>query len=116
MLASDIDAKSVEIARENAALNGVSSYVSVLHAEGFANARIAASAPFDFVFANILAGPLVEFAPVMAAHVAPGGRVMLAGLMASQEHLIEEAYRAAGFKRLNRLDHDTWPVLLYVRL
>jgi len=115
VLASDIDAKSVEIARENAALNGVAARVSVILADGFADARIAECAPFDFVFANILAGPLVELAPAMAAHVAPRGRIMLAGLMAAQEGAVDEAYRAAGFKQLNRLDHETWPVLLYVR-
>ena len=116
VLASDIDEKSVDIARENAALNGVADRVTAVLADGFSDARIAGAAPFDFVFANILAGPLVEFAPAMAAHVAPRGRVMLAGLMRNQEAAVEEAYLAAGFRRLNRLDHETWPVLLFVRL
>lgn len=116
VLASDIDEKSVEIARENAALNDVAGQVTAILADGFSDSRIAAAAPFDFVFANILAGPLVEFAPAMAAHVAPRGRVMLAGLMRNQEAAVEEAYLAAGFRRINRLDHETWPVLLFVKL
>jgi ribosomal protein L11 methyltransferase len=116
VLASDIDEKSVEIARENAVLNGVSDRVTTIVADGFSDVRIAQAGPFDFVFANILAGPLVDFAPAMATHVAPKGRVMLAGLMRHQEASVEDAYLAAGFRRINRLDHETWPVLLFVKL
>jgi len=115
IMASDIDAKSVEIARENAAHNGVGSQVNTVESAGFAADRISAAAPFDFVFANILAGPLVDLAPDMATHVAPNGRVMLAGLMAEQEAKVTAAYEQAGFRQLNRLDHPTWPVLLFVR-
>lgn len=116
VLATDIDEKSVEIARENAALNEVEDLVEFAVADGFAHRLIEDGGPFEFVFANILAGPLVELAPAMAAHVKPGGRVMLAGLMAEQEMKVSAAYETAGFRRLNRLEHNVWPVLLYVRL
>lgn len=115
-LASDIDEKSVEIAQENIRINGADDLVNAIVADGFADPRIRVRAPYDFVFANILAGPLVEFAPQMAAHVAPRGRVMLAGLMANQEDAVRTAYEEAGFKLINRLDHQTWPVLLLVKL
>lgn len=116
VIASDIDERSVEIARENIALNGEGDLVTAIVADGFADPRIRVRAPFDFIFANILAGPLVEFAPAMAEHMAPRGRVMLAGLMAEQEMSVRAAYEAAGFRLLNRLDHAVWPVLLFVRL
>jgi ribosomal protein L11 methyltransferase len=116
VIASDIDERSVEIARENIDLNDAGDLVTAIVADGFADPRIRVRAPFDFVFANILAGPLVEFAPAMADHVAPRGRVMLAGLMAEQEAGVLAAYEAAGFRLLNRLGHAVWPVLLFVRL
>jgi ribosomal protein L11 methyltransferase len=116
VLAADIDAKSVEIARENATLNGVGDLVEAIASDGFAHRRIAAAAPFDFIFANILAGPLMELAPQMAAHVGPRGRALIAGLMSDQEPDVAAAFAAAGFRRLNRLDHPTWPVLLFVRM
>lgn len=116
VIASDIDERSVEIARENIALNGAGELVTAIVADGFSDPRIRVRAPFDFVFANILAGPLVELAPAMAGHIAPRGRVMLAGLMAEQEQGVRAAYEAAGFRQLNRLDHAVWPVLLFVRL
>jgi ribosomal protein L11 methyltransferase len=115
VLAVDIDAKSVEIARENAGLNGVAEKVTLAVADGFASTVVARAAPFDFVFANILAGPLVAFAPQMAAHMKAGGRAMIAGIMTEQEAAVAAAYEAAGFRRLNRLDHETWPVLLFVK-
>ncbi|MEZ5897794.1 MAG: 50S ribosomal protein L11 methyltransferase [Parvularculaceae bacterium] len=116
ILASDIDERSVEIAQENVALNDVDDRIEVIVADGFDAPAIAARAPFDFIFANILAGPLVELAPMMAKHIAPRGRVMLAGLMASQEQGVTEAYLNQGFKLLNRLDHQTWPVLLFIKM
>ncbi|MCB2112673.1 MAG: 50S ribosomal protein L11 methyltransferase [Parvularculaceae bacterium] len=116
VLASDVDVRSVEIANENIALNGADDLVNAIVADGFADPRIKVRAPYDFIFANILAGPLVEFAPAMADHLKPAGRVMLAGLMADQEAGVVEAYRKCGFKLINRLDHKTWPVLLLVKL
>jgi ribosomal protein L11 methyltransferase len=116
VIASDIDERSVEIARENIGLNGAGDLVTAIVADGFSDPRIRVRAPFDFIFANILAGPLVEFAPQMAEHMAPRGRVMLAGLMAGQEAGVRAAYEAAGFRQINRLAHPVWPVLLFVRL
>jgi len=115
VLASDIDATSVEIAVENARLNGVGARVTPLVAAGFDHPGIAEAAPFDFVFANILAGPLAELAPAMGRHVAKNGRVMLAGLMSEQEEKVTAAYADAGFRVINRLDQPPWPVLLLVR-
>lgn len=115
VLATDIDEKSAEIARGNAALNDVGELVEVIAADGFADERIARGGPYDFIFANILAGPLIELAPAMAEHAARKARVLLAGLMADQEAGVTAAYEAAGFRRLNRLDHTTWPVLLFFK-
>ncbi len=115
ILASDIDETSVAIARENVTINQVEGQISLCGAAGFDHPDIAVAAPFGFVFANILAGPLAELAPEMAAHIAKNGRVMLAGMMAEQEAGVLAAYENVGFRQLNRLDHETWPVLLLVR-
>lgn len=114
VLATDIDATSVEIAVENAALNGTPD-ISFLTAAGFEHETIASTAPFDFVFANILAGPLQELAPAMAAHTSPGATVILAGLLANQEEAVTSSYLAQGFTLQQRHDHDTWPVLVFTR-
>jgi ribosomal protein L11 methyltransferase len=115
VLATDIDEDSVAIAAENVDLNDADDYVITLAADGFNHDEIKDAAPFDFVFANILAGPLAELAPGMAEHVTKNGRVMLAGLMTEQEAGVISAYEAAGFRMINRLDQPTWPVLLFVK-
>ena len=115
ILATDIDETSIEIASENAVLNGVGDKVKTVAAAGFDHEDIAGAAPFDFVFANILAGPLADLAPAMADHVSKNGRVMLAGLMSEQEEKVVAAYAKAGFRVINRLDQPTWPVLLLVK-
>ncbi|MEO1136545.1 MAG: 50S ribosomal protein L11 methyltransferase [Pseudomonadota bacterium] len=114
-LATDIDPDSIKIAAENVALNNVEDFVVTQTADGFDHPDIAKAAPFDFVFANILVGPLSELATDMAAHVAKNGRVMLAGLMSEQKDRILDAYEGAGFRLINSLDQPTWPVLLFVR-
>ena len=65
VLASDIDAEAVRIARDNARLNGCAALVQCLHAAGLASPRFRARAPFDLVFANILLGPLTRLARPM---------------------------------------------------
>ncbi len=114
ILATDIDATSVEIAVENAGFNAATG-ISFLTAAGFDHPDIAKAAPYDFVFANILAGPLVELSRGMASHTSPGATLMLAGLLAEQEEKVTAAYLEAGFELLQRGSHDTWPVLVFRR-
>jgi len=115
VLATDIDAKSVAIGRDNAALNGVADLLDAIEADGYDHPDIARRGPFDLVFANILAGPLAQLAPAAAENVAPGGLVVLAGLLADQEAPVRAAYEGAGFDLSDRRDHPSWPVLLMRR-
>ncbi|MGV6801430.1 MAG: 50S ribosomal protein L11 methyltransferase [bacterium] len=112
ILASDIDPTSVEIAGVNAQQNNAPN-INFVTAAGFDHPDIISAAPFDFIFANILAGPLTELAPAMADQAAQGATIMLAGLLARQEHTIRSAYEQAGFTFHSRLEHDTWPILLF---
>lgn len=111
ILASDIDPVSVGIARENAALNDVAGLVRVVEADGLDDPAIAGDAPYDLVFANILAGPLIALAPDIARVVAPGGTVILSGLLAEQEAMVTDAYRAQGLTVVERTPLDAWMTL-----
>jgi ribosomal protein L11 methyltransferase len=115
VIASDIDAVAVEVAAANAAINGLADRVTCLEAAGFDHPRIAAAAPFDLVFANILMGPLIELAPAMAAHVAPGGRAILSGLLGTQADSVLAAYVAQGFAQEYREDLGEWTALTLLR-
>jgi ribosomal protein L11 methyltransferase len=116
VLASDIDAASVAIARDNARLNGAGHLVTAIHATGFAAEEFAAFGPFDLVLANILANPLKALAPPMARHMTAGGLAILSGLLPPQAAGVIAAYRAAGFVLVRQLRLDGWSSLLMRRV
>lgn len=115
VLASDIDAVAVEVAQANVAANGLAGQVTCLVAAGFDHPVLEQAAPFDLVFANILMGPLIDLAPKVAAHVAPGGRAILSGLLVEQADRVIAAYAAAGFGVEDRAEIDVWATLVLRR-
>ncbi|WP_316178601.1 MULTISPECIES: 50S ribosomal protein L11 methyltransferase [unclassified Bradyrhizobium] len=112
VLASDIDAPSVMVARENARLNGAGPLVRVIRATGFAAADFARCGPFDLVLANILANPLRQLAAPMQRHLAPGAFVILSGLLTPQARAVCAAYRARGLVPVRHLRIEGWSSLL----
>lgn len=115
VLASDIDAMSVTIARANIALNGVSDRVKVIEANGLAHPYITGNGPYDLVFANILAGPLVKLAPGIAQALAPDGHVILSGLLSHQDRQVRAAYRQQGLVPVRKAVLDNWVTLTLAR-
>ncbi|MDE3029457.1 MAG: 50S ribosomal protein L11 methyltransferase [Paracoccaceae bacterium] len=115
VLASDIDAVAVDVARANVEVNDLKGRVICLEAAGFGNPKLKAAAPFDLVFANILKGPLVELAGPMGAHVAPEGRAILSGLLNTQAEDVIAAYLAAGFDVETREEIGDWTTLTLLK-
>jgi ribosomal protein L11 methyltransferase len=116
-IASDIDPVAIEVAAENAAINDVRlgrarGQVELAVAPGMDHVRLKARAPYDLLIANILAGPLIELAPSVAAAVAPGGRLLLAGLLDHQAERVAAAYRREGLTLTGRIDTGEWPTLV----
>ncbi|MDQ2067298.1 50S ribosomal protein L11 methyltransferase [Xinfangfangia sp. CPCC 101601] len=116
ILASDIDPVAVDVSRANLAVNDLAGRVTCVEAAGFDHVTIRKAAPFDLVFANILKGPLVELAPDMARYVAPGGRVILSGLLATQAEQIIERYETCQFRLQSRDDLGDWSALVLERI
>ena len=112
VLASDIDAASVRVARANARLNQTGDLVQVIRATGFSAPQFARHAPFDLVLANILANPLRHLAGPMARHLAPSALVILSGLLTPQAAGVIAAYRARGLVPLRHIRIDGWSSLL----
>ncbi|MDR0565237.1 MAG: 50S ribosomal protein L11 methyltransferase [Azoarcus sp.] len=84
---TDIDERAIQAAFENAAKNGVSNIVRTQHSSAPLNAS------FDLVVANILTNPLCVLAPAIAAHVAPGGKIALSGVLEQQAAQVIDAWR-----------------------
>ena len=112
IFASDIDAPSVRVARENARLNGAGNFVQVIQATGFSAPDFTRHGPFDLVLANILANPLRQLAGPMTRHLAPSARVILSGLLNHQAGAVIAAYRARGLVPLRHLKIEGWSSLL----
>jgi len=110
---TDIDAPSVRIARENAELNGARA--EFVHASGLGHQRVRSAAPYDLVFANILAPPLVALAQDVRGALRPGGVAILSGLLRTQERRVLAAYRSRGFRLLRRIHRDAWATLVLER-
>lgn len=115
VIASDIDEVAVDVAEANVAINHLQGRIECLEAAGFAHPRLAESAPYDLVFANILKGPLVELAPAMAANVMTDGLIILSGLLVVQAESIIAAYISAGFVLHSREDLGEWSALVMRR-
>jgi len=113
VLASDIDRVAVDVAEANVAINDLSGRVQCLEAAGLEHPDLAAAAPFDLIFANILKGPLIELAPAIARHLASGGKAILSGLLVTQADAVSEAYAVAGLQPADRLDLGEWSTLVF---
>jgi ribosomal protein L11 methyltransferase len=112
VLASDIDAPSVKVARENARLNETGNLVQVIRATGFSAPQFAAHGPFDLVLANILANPLRQLVGPMVRHLAPSAYVILSGLLTHQAGGVIAAYRSRGLVPVRHLRIEGWSSLL----
>ena len=110
---TDIDPVSVRIARANARLNRAPTRFA--RADGLRCRLVARNAPYDLVFANILAGPLIHLAQAIGRALRPGGVAILSGLLRSQGRAVLAAYLARGFRLERRLHRDAWATLVLRR-
>jgi ribosomal protein L11 methyltransferase len=111
VVASDIDPVATRVAHDNVRLNHVAALVHTLTATGLSHATIEAHAPYDLIVANILAAPLVALAPAIRRSLAPGGTVILSGLLIEQERRVANMYRSVGLTREAALHRGEWSTL-----
>jgi ribosomal protein L11 methyltransferase len=110
---TDIDEPSVRIANENAALNGAQA--RFVHASGLNDPLVRNDGPYDLVFANILAPPLVALSQDIKMALKPGGIAILSGLLRTQERRVLAAYMSKGFRLVRRIHRDAWATLVLRR-
>jgi ribosomal protein L11 methyltransferase len=115
VLASDIEYRSVAIARANARLNGVGRFVTVLHVAGVRARAFRAHAPYQLIVANILLQPLRDMATALARLAAPNAHIVLSGLLATQASAALASYRARGLILARRITLGGWTTLVLQR-
>ncbi|MCJ2177120.1 50S ribosomal protein L11 methyltransferase [Novosphingobium album (ex Hu et al. 2023)] len=114
--ASDIDAVCVDVVEANARTNDMPmgpgpGELTMTVADGMNHRLLAARGPYDLIMANILAGPLVSLAPDFGTALVPGGHLLLAGLLETQERAVRAACRKAGLRLAARLVNGDWSIL-----
>ena len=111
ILATDIDQDAVEVTLQNAAVNTVSQHIKSYQADGFDSPHLKGQ-QFDLIFANILAGPLMGLAPDIGAALAPGGKVILSGILDEQAETVIDAFTKKGLKVIPQPSLSGWTSLL----
>lgn len=112
VLAADIDPVAVQVTKDNIAINQMQRQVQAVVSDGYDSAVIKRAGAFDLIIANILARPLVAFAPKLARKLAPGGVAVLSGLLLSQETMVRTAHRLQGLRLKERIVAGEWCTLV----
>ena len=112
VLAVDIDEVAVRVSAENAVINRVQHAVECYVSDGYGSARVRRRGPYDLIISNILARPLVSFAPYLKQNLAEGGIAVLSGLLTSQETMVLAAHRMQGLKLKRRFVGGEWCTLV----
>jgi ribosomal protein L11 methyltransferase len=97
----DNDPQALVATGDNASRNGVAESIHVLMPANFKPGSA------DVVLANILAGPLIELAPVLLTSLRPGGSLVLSGILEEQAEGVAKAYRNY-FDQLTITTDDGW--------
>ncbi|WP_349434871.1 50S ribosomal protein L11 methyltransferase [Pararhizobium sp. A13] len=116
VLATDIDPIATRVAAENVRRNGIASGITTVTAAGFHSPAFAGHGPFDLIIANILARPLIKMAPQLASHLAPGGSVILSGILASQRWKVLSAYNGQHLRHVRTIWRNGWVTIHLDRL
>jgi ribosomal protein L11 methyltransferase len=117
ILTTDIDPVAVRVANANARHNGVAAFITNRVADGRRGLPRLDSrrGAFDVILANILLGPLTRMAPQLARRLAPGGAIVLSGLLPEQANAAIAAYRAQGLALEHRGVLENWATLVMRR-
>jgi ribosomal protein L11 methyltransferase len=107
----DIDPVAVAVANANARLNGVGALCRAIVSRGVENATLREAAPYDLVFANILAKPLRLLGPSLAAVISADGEAIVSGLLLADVAGVLASWRAQGFHLVERIDLEGWASL-----
>jgi ribosomal protein L11 methyltransferase len=89
---TDIDPQALESARANSRANGLAPEAARYTDPDSLPPPAAAAGRYDLVLANILANPLKLLAPALLARVAPGGTLVLAGILVRQTEDLIDTY------------------------
>jgi ribosomal protein L11 methyltransferase len=115
---TDIDPQALAAARANSLANGLPAEVARYTDPDALPPAGTSAGRYDLVLANILANPLKLLAPALLARVAPGGALVLAGILARQTNDLLATYARvdAGMRMQAWREEDGWVCLAGTRI
>jgi ribosomal protein L11 methyltransferase len=111
VVAIDIDPQAVEVARENLTINGVSSAIDLRVGQP----NDLANVQFEMIVANLTAEVIIDQLNSLDRCLAPGGTMILSGILNELGSDVERALGAHGFKVTERRDAGEWCALVAQR-
>lgn len=112
IIAADIDEESVDVTANNAVTNNVETNITSLLSDGYTNQQIKKEAPYDLIFANILANPLKAMSKDAYYSLKDGGCYLISGFIDNQEQDIIKHHQECGFKLLKIYRNENWRAAL----
>jgi ribosomal protein L11 methyltransferase len=112
VFAADNDPECVRVTNAHLQSNNIEN-VHACVSEGYDPASpVWKDAPYDFIIANILAGPLVDMAAEQSRALAKGGYLILSGMLQTQADWVLDAYKPHGLRLAAEFPGDEWMTLL----
>ena len=112
IIAADIDGEAVIVTENNAVTNNTKKNMRVILSDGYQNPIISENAPYNLIFANILANPLKAMSAAAYQNLAAKGCYLISGFIDNQEEDIIEHHRQAGFSLLKTYRMENWRAAL----
>lgn len=103
VVAIDHDPQALAATLENASINGVGAPRLVV-GDPELLMHASQSEPYDVIVANILANPLIALAPLLSSRLAPGGALVLSGLLEAQGDAVKAAYPGIRFDPVTQIE------------
>ena len=115
VLGADIDPAAVRVARTHAVANGLGHRVGFMTSRGYDDRAVRRAGPYDLIFANILARPLMAMAGDAGRNLAAAGRLVLSGFLVRDENRVMAAHNRAGLYLVRRIRVNGWTTLVMAR-
>ena len=112
IIAVDIDDESVIVAKQTAEDNSVKSQIEVAYSDGYSSEIVKKNAPYDVIFANILARPLIAMAKDMSCSLKKGGYAVISGFIDDQVEWVVGEHEKYGLKLKKLYELDNWRAAL----
>ena len=112
IIAGDIDDEAIIVTNSNAKNNKLSDQIQAIVSDGYKHELITTNSPYDLILCNILANPLIAFAPNLAKNLNPNGYCILSGFVEDQVDDVIKTHEQNNLKLIKLYSMDNWRAAL----